>query len=328
MKALILFVSIVGVVGCGKLPAPETSSRLAVGTDAPAVSANPAEVLEADQASKTGLLPYRVLERNDISYPGRSRMTCRVLVEAATIPTKDALREIATSVWRDGNQNLDDFTVFAYLPGMDARSAAYAIVEFTSSGAKGVEIQDFALIGTKWRDLDAEAAAADEAWRETKQAPGVRDYKFTLSVARESGRAMAITLQTSLPDGAVVRIGVSRHFRQRGRTETYAGEICSEEHVVSGGQVQVAVNVNDSPWRRDHEKKVERFAGLDVVGEIAEVDDDVVVRALFTPRAGQPREIAAVLGANGEYIRGPAASRTANFTVLEAEERLTVPYEK
>ena len=91
------------------------------------------------------LLPYEIVEKKDISYAGTSRMTNRVLLETSQKPKEQEMKDVASSIWKDGNKSWDEFTVFIYLPKMDTQSIAYAIAEFSPKELVKFEINEWAL---------------------------------------------------------------------------------------------------------------------------------------------------------------------------------------
>lgn len=95
------------------------------------------------------LLPYKVVDKQDVSYLGTSRMVVRVMVDVEDIPTKAELKRIAEAIWTNGNTRWAEFTVFLYLPEMDIHSIAYGLGEYTPSGLKEFMIQDYVLYNTK-----------------------------------------------------------------------------------------------------------------------------------------------------------------------------------
>ena len=96
-------------------------------------------------------LKYSVVAKQDISYAGTNRVIYKVLAETIELPSAGPREELAQHLWREGNRNLDEFTVFIYLPGMDTNLTAYGIGEFSPIGLKYFRVQKFALYGTKWQ---------------------------------------------------------------------------------------------------------------------------------------------------------------------------------
>lgn len=97
------------------------------------------------------LLSYKIVKKEDQSYRGTSRMTYRVLLNVTEIPQEQEVKDVAVSIWKDGNKSWKEFTVFLYLPEMNTNSIAYGITNFTTSGLKDFNVQEYALWNTKWQ---------------------------------------------------------------------------------------------------------------------------------------------------------------------------------
>ena len=95
-------------------------------------------------------LDYRIVAREDISYAGTPRMVFRVMLEVAEIPTESSIRALAEELWKNGNKNWKEFTVFFYLPTMDTSFLAYGIAEYRPHGLKDFDISTLSLMDTKW----------------------------------------------------------------------------------------------------------------------------------------------------------------------------------
>ncbi len=97
-----------------------------------------------------GVLGYIIIETEDMSDAGTPRMVYRVVVEVEEIPVAQELERTALQIWKDGNKDWKEFTVFMYLPDMDTHLLAYAIGEFRPEGLKEFRIEEAALHDTKW----------------------------------------------------------------------------------------------------------------------------------------------------------------------------------
>lgn len=105
-------------------------------------------------AQETGDAPaqikYDVVMRQDISHALARRMAYRVLLQVKDMPTERAMRDLVQTIWKNGNQNWDEFTVWLYLPDMDTNSLAYVTAEFRPTGLKEFSVSSAALYGTRW----------------------------------------------------------------------------------------------------------------------------------------------------------------------------------
>ena len=96
------------------------------------------------------LLSYKIVEKEDQSYRGTSRMTYRVLLNVTEKPIKEKIKDVAVSLWNDDNKSWKEFTVFLYLPEMNTNSLSYGVANFTPIGLKDFNVQEYALYDTKW----------------------------------------------------------------------------------------------------------------------------------------------------------------------------------
>lgn len=108
----------------------------------------PSETRTAGNAS--GILKYRVVAHQDVSYRGTPRMVCRVVLETIRKPSKDTMIKTAQHIWQKCNKGGKEFTVFMYLPGMDTNFSAYGVGEFRLNGMKEFKINKFTLLDTNW----------------------------------------------------------------------------------------------------------------------------------------------------------------------------------
>ena len=127
------------------------------------------------------LLPYKIVEKEDISYAMTPRLVVRVMVNVEKIPTKAELKRIAEAIWTDGNTHWAEFTVFLYLPEMDIHSAAYGIGEYRPSGLKEFRIQDYVLYNTKWSKSDPKKIKDIEVIEMTSKVVNIRILNSTNS---------------------------------------------------------------------------------------------------------------------------------------------------
>lgn len=104
-----------------------------------------ADSMEKKELRRAKALKYTVVEKQDVSYLGTPRMVFRVVVKTNRIPSEAQLKDIAISLWKDGNKHWKEFTVFMYLPYMDTHSVAYGIGRFVPQGLKEFEIDDYAI---------------------------------------------------------------------------------------------------------------------------------------------------------------------------------------
>ena len=87
----------------------------------------------------------KILNKQDISHALIKRVVYRIIMGTNNIPSEDEIKDAATELWKIENEE-DEVTVFVYLPGMDLKGIAYAVLEFSPSGMDSFKTQEYALI--------------------------------------------------------------------------------------------------------------------------------------------------------------------------------------
>jgi len=88
------------------------------------------------------------------------------------------------------------------------------------------------------------------------------------------------------------------------------------------------MNVNDSHWYNEYYQKAAKFKGIiDFLG-VDRISPKIEVSVLFSPKREQPKSILVILGTNGEFVKGPGAERTGNFTVYQISKFIGILFKK
>jgi hypothetical protein len=103
-----------------------------------------------DSKTSDKSIKYEIVEKKDISFAGTTRMVYRIILKLDRLPSKKELETLSFNIWKNGNQQYSEFTIFSYMPGMDAYSTAFGVSEFKSSGLEYITLNEGALWGTKW----------------------------------------------------------------------------------------------------------------------------------------------------------------------------------
>ena len=267
------------------------------------------------------LLPYRVVEKQDLSYPGKSRMTYRVVFDVEKFPDKIVLKETANKVWQKSGKGFDEFTVFGYLPEMDTENVAYVVANFTPKGLQEFKVNDISAYGTKWWDV-----VSSKAEKGNTQAKDVDVVQYNAElIVKKEGRTLQISLKSDFPENTLVLVSVTRSFWEKGKNDTYSGDIHSKDIPIKDGIIEVTVNVDDKPWYKQRKQKEEQFKGLGVFGEIGKISPEVEVRTMVSPRRQKSKHIEKLFGKNGERIGGKGAQKGA-ITTYELEKAISIKF--
>lgn len=281
---------------------------------------------QAEKETNHDILKYRVVKKQDYSYLNTPRMAYRITLDVEKLPLKEQMEKIAIRIWKNGNKNWKEFTVFMYLPDMDTESAAWYVAEFSSSELKKSERQDFALYGTRWQQ---EKTQIQESEIDSKDVTGMaREYFIDLDIVKLDSRKIKIDIATNFPDGTNLFVDVSRTYQEKGKSETYSGEMFNKDIAVKNGKIQVESIINDSIWYNKYYEDAKKFGHLMEYPGVGKVSANVGVWVLFSPRRDQRSNILKILGKNGEFIKGSGATKGSAYTSFEVTKLLEIPFKK
>lgn len=119
---------------------------------APLLDPAPPQHDSATSAQANELVEFEIVDREDVSYVGTSRMSFRVVMKVDEIPAESMLKALAQHIWESGNRGWKEFTVFFYLPNMDTQSVAYSVAEFSPRGMQRLSVNKLSLLGTAWAE--------------------------------------------------------------------------------------------------------------------------------------------------------------------------------
>ncbi|MEA2087108.1 MAG: hypothetical protein U9O91_03315 [Candidatus Caldatribacteriota bacterium] len=269
------------------------------------------------------ILKYSVTEKEDTSYLNTPRMVYRIILEVDKLPSDKEMEKTAIDIWKKGNKNWKEFTVFMYLPEMDTKSLAYGIGEFNQNGLTEFKKNEYALIETKWEVTETKTI-------ENKiQSPKAKEYKIELSVINEGERKVKINIDTNFPDGTNLHIWVKRIYYQGGNlSEKYAGEIFAKDVSVKNGKIELLIDIDDSGWYNEYYRKAEEYKDIIDMPGVTHTSKEIEISVLFTPKRDQPKDILEILGYNGEFIKGPGVDESGNFNTYRVSTSLEIPFQK
>lgn len=268
-------------------------------------------------------LSYEVVGKENISLANNPRMKYRVVVNVDEIPSLEAIRRTAIEIRKKENRNWRRFTVLFYLPDMNTSSAAYGVADFDGNELSSLDIQDFALYGSKWRSLEEEQKRADENWAAQRKAPEVVEYSIEIGVTKSEERKLDIVVTTNFPDETILKVYIWRIFYRVGETGEYPGEIFDQDMPVKGGRIAVQVLVDDAPWHQHVKRVVRQFEGA--IPDISRITKDLQISVLYTSGQRHPQHIVELLGENGEFVGGEYSERAGRNTIYRVSKRITMP---
>jgi len=91
---------------------------------------------------------YRLLEKSETKLYGVSWITIKVFLATKSLPSNDALRDFASTMWKEHRQATKNLAVLIYLPGMDTGDLSYGVIQFDDARMQEFWVRRATLFGT------------------------------------------------------------------------------------------------------------------------------------------------------------------------------------
>ncbi|MEF2230513.1 MAG: SH3 domain-containing protein [Pseudodesulfovibrio sp.] len=91
---------------------------------------------------------YRLLEKSETKQYGTSWITIKIFLSTKTLPSTEALRDFATTLWKEHRQAAKSLAVLIYLPGMDTGDLSYGVIQFDDARLLEFWVRKTTLFGT------------------------------------------------------------------------------------------------------------------------------------------------------------------------------------
>src|SRR5690554_249690 len=266
----------------------------------------------------SGVLDYRIIKKQDISFANIQRIVYRVVLEVKAIPTEQDMQNTAQQIWQKDLLKWDEFTVLMYLPDMDMNYSAYCVAEINKDGLIKLRIQQNSLYETKWEPKK----------EQPKNTPinteKLKDYYVSIKPEILSNRRVKVYIETNFPDGTNMLLTIERHKYLKGKEELYSGQIYDEYFTVKESGFERIVTIDDSEWYNEHLRLVKALP--EDIMPIEKISDNINISVLYTAMKEQPEKVTSILGLTGEFVGGKGASRLGKMTVFRESKELNVPF--
>ncbi|WP_319584502.1 SH3 domain-containing protein [uncultured Pseudodesulfovibrio sp.] len=93
---------------------------------------------------------YKFLEKSETREYGQVWITLKVFLSTTKLPDRTALRDFASSLWKDHRRVTKNVLVEVYLPGMNMDDLAWGVVKFDYDGMTELWTRRATLFGTKF----------------------------------------------------------------------------------------------------------------------------------------------------------------------------------
>ena len=151
---------------------------------------------------------------------------------------------------------------------------------------------------------------------------GVVSDRFVLKWDLD-GTNLLLAVETDLPDTAEVIVSVDLRYYEVGSDDAYSRDYFSEKGPIFKWRNSRQISIDDEAWKTDlmtHQSKMAAVSS-DLAFEIDHIEDEIGVRAVVHVNQSDSR-----FGGHGNpNLSGAAVSRSGNWNIIEAEERILLP---
>lgn len=142
--------------------------------------------------------------------------------------------------------------------------------------------------------------------------------KFEL-VIKVKGSTLDLSIDTDLPDNAVVMVGVSRSYLEKGNSATYSVDYFSEKSTIEKWKSEHNISIASEDWKTALRAKQEEMSRLGLGFDVATVSDKITVRMVVPINQPDPK-----FGDRNQNLTGKAV-RTTGVRVVEDEIEIDYP---
>jgi len=91
---------------------------------------------------------YRLLEKSETKRFGETWITLKVFLATKQLPGIDAVKDFASTLWKEHRRANRNLAVMIYLPGMDTEDLAYGVIQFNENRLLETWVRKATLFGT------------------------------------------------------------------------------------------------------------------------------------------------------------------------------------
>jgi len=142
--------------------------------------------------------------------------------------------------------------------------------------------------------------------------------KFEL-VAKVVGSTLDFSIDTDLPDNAVVMASVSRSYLKKGDSNTYPLDYFSEKSTIGKWKSEHSISIADEVWETALKARQEKMSRLGIGFDVASISDKIMVRMVVPINQPDPK-----FGDQNQNLTGKAVS-TKGIRVVEDEVEIDYP---
>lgn len=127
---------------------------------------------------------------------------------------------------------------------------------------------------------------------------------------------LSVSLNTDLPDNAVLMVSISRSYWEVGSSDEYSIDYYSEKSTVQEWRNTHAIVVDNSIWETDLQDKQKKLAPLGLGFDVDKISDSVIVRMVVPINQPNPK-----FGNGNEKLTGKKVN-TSGLRTVSDENRI------
>ena len=112
--------------------------------------------------------------------------------------------------------------------------------------------------------------------------------KFEL-VTNVMGSTLDLSVDSDLPDNAVVMVGVSRSYLEKGNSATYSVDYFSEESTIGKWKLKHQISISSEAWKTALITKQEKLSRVGLGFDVASISDKITVSMVVPINQPDPR---------------------------------------
>lgn len=143
--------------------------------------------------------------------------------------------------------------------------------------------------------------------------------KFAL-VTKITGSTLELSVDTDLPENAIVMVRVSRSYLEKGDPDTYSVDYFSEKSTIGKWKSEHSISIASEKWKSALRAKQEEMSGLGLGFDVASVSDKITVKMVVPINQPEPK-----FGDRNQNLTGKAV-KTKGIRVVEDEIEIDYPF--
>jgi len=138
-------------------------------------------------------------------------------------------------------------------------------------------------------------------------------------ITNVTGSTLSLSVETDLPDYAVVMVGVSRTYKEKGSPDKYSVDYFSEKSTIGEWRAAHNISIDSDRWKKALKDKQRNLAQARLGFDVESISDMILVNMVVP--VNQPNK---KFGDRNKNLVGKAV-RTTGLRVVEAEIEIEYP---